>query len=167
MEKKMKKLDPNDLRELLWRTSLNQEEEAQLQAYLSAHPEADLREELRLNQVLNQLPDAPIASNFTSQVLRAIELEEIKISREHKRGWPAWRVGFGWVSRLVIAGFVFVAGVLTIHQVQTTKRAELAQSVEKVSHVASLPTDWLENFDTINRLNLPAPADEELLAALK
>jgi hypothetical protein len=57
-------------------------------------------------------------------------------------------------------------GLFTYQQFQASQRAEFAQSVQQVSHVAALPTDWLENFDTINR-NLPAPADEELLAALK
>lgn len=163
-----------NLKESSWQRRLTVEEEAQLQAHMVAHPEAeaDWREEIQLNQLLNQLRDAPLSSNFTSQVLRAIELEEVKISRE-KRGWPAWRVGFGWVSRLAIAGILFLGISFFSIQLQQhlrnqlQKRAEFAHSVEIVSQVAVLPTEWLENFDTISRMDRTAPADEELLAALK
>lgn len=163
----MKKVESDNLRDLLWRSRLTAEKEAQLQALMAAHPEAEAEEEVRLTQLLNQLPDAPIASNFTSQVMRAIDLEEAKISREHKRGWPARRVGFGWVSRLAVAGFAVFLGVLGLQQYQTSKRVQLAHSVEKVSIAAALPTEWLENFDTINQLSHAAPVDEELLAMLK
>lgn len=164
----MKKNESDNLRELAWRTRLNPEKEAQLHALTGAHPETEVEEEIRLTQLLNQLPDAPVASNFTSQVLRSIELEEAKISREHKRGWPARRVGFGWVSRLAVAGFAVLLGLMGLHHHHlSTKRAELAQSIEKVSLAGSLPTEWLENFDTINRLTQTAPVDEELLALLQ
>src|SRR5687767_7484999 len=118
----MKKLESNNLRESLWRSTLNPEKEAQLQAGLAAHSEAEaeFQEEVRLTQLLQQLPDAPLASNFTAQVLRAVELEETKISREHKRGWPAWWTGFGWVSRFAMAGFVLAAGLLTFQQVRVS-----------------------------------------------
>jgi hypothetical protein len=163
----MKKVESDNLRELLWRSRLTAEKEAQLQALRAGQPEAEAEEELRLNQFLNQLPDAPIASNFTSQVLRAIELEEVKISREHKRGWPARRVGFGWVSRLAVAGFCAFVGLLAINHHQFSKRVQLAHNIEQVTRVAALPTEWLENFETINQLSQTAPVDEELLAMLK
>ena len=166
----MKKNEPDNLRELSWRSTLTPEKETQLRARLAGHPEVEaaFQEEVRLTQLLGQLPDAPLPSNFTSRVLRAIEREEATVSREHKRGWPAWWTGFGWVSRFAMAGFVLAAGFLTIHQGNiSARRNQLAHSVETVSQVAALPTDWLANFDTINRLSQPVPADQELLAMLQ
>jgi anti-sigma factor RsiW len=162
----MKKSESGNLRDLGWRTKLSAKEEA----WLAANPEADahFREEQELTQLLGRLPDAPVSSNFTSQVLRRVELEQTKISREHKRGWPAWRVGFGWVSRLAIAGFVFAAGVFGLQRYgEFTQRSELAHSVGIVSQVATVPTEWLEDFETISRLNVSAPVDQELLAMLQ
>ena len=167
----MDEQEKKNLREAYWRSKLHSPKEAELAAKLTPHPEfeAEIREEAGLNQLLDQLPDAPVASNFTSLVLQAVKAEENRLSRE-KRGWPAWRVGFGWVSRLAIAGFSLVLGVLTFQQYQVARHAELTQfakSVEKVSHVATLPTEWLENFETIKHLSQPAVADEELLAMLQ
>ncbi len=157
---------PDNLRELKWKCTLNVAEETKVQAHLAAHPDekGEWQEETRLNELLGQLPDAPLPSNFTSRVLRAVEVENLKDSR--KRGWPAWRVGFGWVSRLAMAGFIFLASLLGLHQYQVTQRMELAHSVASISG-AALPAEWLQDFDTIKNLNTASAVDDELLAALK
>lgn len=155
-----------NLREQLWRCKVHSVEEDEITRAAGAESDADFREEAGLNFLLDQVPDAPVSSNFTSRILQAASLEESRISRE-QRGWPAWRVGFGWVSRLAIAGFSILIGVVSFHHYETAKRAQLAESVEKVSQVAAIPADWLENFDTIKHLSQPAVADEELLALLQ
>jgi hypothetical protein len=162
MDKSRKK----NLREQMWRCNVHSVEEAELTGAADAESGADFQEEAGLNYLLDQVPDAPISSNFTSRVLQAVALEEAKISRE-QRGWPAWRVGFGWVSRLAIAGFSILIGVVSFHEYQAIKRVQLAESVEQVSQVAALPADWLENFDTIKHLSQPPVADEDLLAMLQ
>jgi len=49
-------------------------EDAQLETYLASHPDERTfwDEELHLNQLLSQTPDAPVSSNFTARVLQAI-----------------------------------------------------------------------------------------------
>lgn len=164
----MKESGDSNLRELLWRSSLTPSEEARVKQLLEAQPdvELDLAEEAKLTQLLNRVPDAPVASNFTARVMRAVELEDLQRSRQ-KRGWPAWRVGFGWVSRLAMAGVVVAAGLLTFQHHSNTKRAEVAQSVANLSPVTVLPADWLRDFNTIQHLGSASPVDDELLAALQ
>src|SRR5262245_19120401 len=67
----------NELLEASWRRKLTAEEEAQLRAWLVAHPEAqaDWDEEALLTQQLERLPNAPLASNFTAQVMGKLELD--------------------------------------------------------------------------------------------
>lgn len=175
----MKKTQADILREEIWRTRLTPEKEArweeqveqveQMEGMEGRDAQRDLEEEMRLSLALGRLSQPPLSSNFTAQVLQRIELEEkrgerAKISREHKRGLPAWRVGFGWVSRLAMAGFLFLGGFLGF---QYHQRAQLAQSVAEISNAAVLPTDWLENFEVIHRLDRAAPVDEELLTMLQ
>ena len=52
------------LRELSWRRKLTDSEEAELRAWLAAHPEAQAgwEVEAELNQALGRLPDAPVSS---------------------------------------------------------------------------------------------------------
>ena len=162
----MKKEQADNLRDLKWKYTLNSAEEIQVQQYLSAHPDerAEWVEEARLNELLSGLPDAPLASNFTARVLQAVELESSKESR--KRVQPAWRVGLGWVSRLAMAGSIGLVTFVALHQHQASQRMQLAQSVARVS-TASLPPEWLQDFDTIKNLNKASAVDDELLAALK
>jgi hypothetical protein len=48
------------------------------------------------------------------------------------------------------------------------RRAQEAREVASVSRLAGLPSiDWLENFDTINRLNKVKVADDDLLTVLQ
>ncbi len=67
----------NRLRELSWRRKLTGAEEAELRAWLAAHPDAqaDWEAEAGLNAALGRLPDAPVPSNFTARVLQAVERE--------------------------------------------------------------------------------------------
>lgn len=165
----MNKDGHSELRELLWRSRLSQAEEGRVQQLLTECPADeldDLLKERSLNQLLDGLPDAPVSSNFTARVLRAVELEALQNSRG-QRGTPAWRVGFGWVSRLAMAGFFVLAGLFAINKHQENQRAELARSVATLSHVGAVPVEWLEDFDTIRNLNSATAVDDELLAALR
>ena len=159
------------LRELSWRRKLTDAEEAQLRAILAAHPEAqaDWEREAGLNQLLEQLPDVPVASNFTHRVLQAVEREAGGQSRaptaRRRLCWPS----FGWLPKAAVAAAVLCVGLLGYHHHRVTLRAQIAQSLPRVSSVISLssPEVW-ENFDAINRLSrTPPAADRELLALLK
>lgn len=157
------------LKESSWQRKLSPQEEAELDAYMVAHPEAraDWEAETGLNQLLDKLPDAPLSSNFTAQVLQAVQLEETRLSRVQKRGWTAWRTGFRWVFRSAIAGFAACLGLLGLHQYQLSQQVAMARNVEATVAIAP-KVEWLQDFDTIHQMsNVSSPADEELLAALK
>src|SRR5437016_5668750 len=64
--------------ETSWRRTLSASDEARLQEHLARHPEAQTiwAEEAGLNAVLCRAVAPPVSSNFTSQVMQAIEREE-------------------------------------------------------------------------------------------
>ncbi len=63
------------LLEMARRRPLTPEEEARVQSHLAASPSDRnaWEEEVGLTRLLHELPDAPLASNFTAQVLLALE----------------------------------------------------------------------------------------------
>ncbi len=81
------------LLEASWQRPLTPEEEAELQPYLAAHPEAQAEwdEDILLTQQLRQLPAAPLSSNFTALVLQAVKAEAGRPRRDATSfGWLAW-----------------------------------------------------------------------------
>src|SRR5687767_14898079 len=91
----------DQLLETAARRALTADEERQLRAFLAEQPSAAARweEETVLTRLLQRLPDAPLSSNFTAQVLLAVEHEERGRSRAPKVvRWFDWRrpaVGLG------------------------------------------------------------------------
>jgi hypothetical protein len=118
-----------------------------------------------LRELLARLPDAPVASNFTTRVLQAIELEETKAARSRNLFW-FWRV---LVPRLAGGAVAIVFAGLTLqHHELGAQRAALAKNVALVAEGPPLPSvDALKNFDAIQRMSQPQHADEELLALLQ
>ena len=160
----------NDLLEASWQRKLTAEEEAQLRGWLAAHPEKqpDWEEELALNQQLERLPNAPLASNFTAQVLGKLDLElrreEREAARPGKRAW--WRGLVPRFASVLLLGLLAGTGIV---QYREHQREEMADGLEHVAPIASvLQPDVLQNFDAIHHLgHVPAVSDEELLAALQ
>jgi hypothetical protein len=114
-----------------------------------------------LRELLSRLTDAPVSSNFTARVMRAVELEELQAART--RGWH-----WNWHSLLpraaATATVVIAAGFAFYQHEIYSQRVEIAKNVMLVaqSHLPSM--DALQNFDAIQRMSQPAHADEELLA---
>jgi hypothetical protein len=161
----------HQLREASWRRKLTDAEEAQLRAFLAAHPAAqtDWESETGLNQLLAQLSDVPVASNFTARVLQAVEREAGEQARARKTRRKMWWPTLGWLPKAAVAAIALCVVLLSYHHHRVTVRTQIAQSLPKVSSVISLssPEVW-ENFDAINQLSrTPPPADRELLALLK
>ena len=157
----------NRLRELSWQRKLTGNEEAELQAWLSGHPEArtDWETEARLNTALGRLPDAPVASNFTARVLQAIEREAAAQARP-AGGWTWLRLR--WMPRTAFAATVVGAGLLSYLLIQDAERKRLAESVAVFSDVSSLPSpEILQDFDAIRASDPAAGWDEQLLTVLK
>ena len=161
----------NDLLEASWQRKLTVEEETQLRGWLAAHPEkqAEWEEELSLNQQLERLPNAPLASNFTAQVLGKLDLELSREEREVSRpgkftSW--WR---GLVPRFASVLLLAVLAGTAVVQYREHQREEMADGLKVVAPVASVlqPEAW-QNFEAIHHLgHVPTVSDEELLAALQ
>jgi anti-sigma factor RsiW len=153
------------LRELSWRRKLTAAEEAELRAWLAAHPDAqtEWEDENALTAALGQVPEVPVASNFTARVLQAVERDATV-----RRPRPAWRLWPArWLPGAAFAGSLVGAGLVCYLVIQNGERKKLADSVAAVAEVSSLPSpDILEDFDAI-RVSDPTPTpDEPLLLAL-
>ena len=153
--------------EASWRRPLSAEEQAQLDVWLATRPDAQAAWEADcgLNQLLGQLPNAPVASNFTAQVLGAIDREQASSARQ-----PSWNDRVQrWFHRPAprIAWALLLVGVIGFgyHRHQTTVRNEMAQGLSVMASVATLSDPAaLQDFEAIQRLS--ASEDEELFAVL-
>ena len=155
--------------ETSWRRPLTADEQARLDAWLATRPEgrAAWETECGLNQLLGQLPDAPLASNFTSQVLQAVKRESVsKARRPSLLDWVAQ-----WFRRPAprVAWALLLVGALWFgyERHQTTERGEMAQGLSVLANVATLSDPAvLEDFEAIQRLSQTAPGDDEELYAV-
>jgi anti-sigma factor RsiW len=162
----------NELRTASWRRRLAPAEEARVNAYLAAHPEGqnDWEEDLALTRQLQELPDVPVPSNFTSLVLQAIDAERVQQSGfgAHSRGWQRWLKRL--TPRLAFAALALSLGATSLWKYeQIHTRKQVAAAVERFVKVTNLPgPEVLEDFDAIQQLQAVSfSTDNELLAALR
>ncbi|HEY0550762.1 MAG TPA: hypothetical protein VGF13_14245 [Verrucomicrobiae bacterium] len=159
----MKDVRNDEFIRLSMKPVLSPDDEARLEAFLAAHPEARTtwEEERALGRALQALPDVPVSSNFTARVMEALDLEEAREARKKPswfpRGWP--RLGWATVTALV--------AVLGVQEWRSIKQAQLMKDVTLVSsNIPQLPTaEVLRDFDAIQQL--PSVSDDELLIALR
>jgi len=160
-----------ELRDASWRRKLTPAEEARVQAHLAAHPkaQAEWEDDLVLTRALQDLPDVPLSSNFTSLILQAVDSQNVS-----QPGGAALKGRWsGWVGRLAprfaLAAVVAAIGITSLHEYQSHTRKQLASDVERFVTVANLPDpEVLEDFDAIQRLQPVAfSKDDDLLAALQ
>lgn len=157
------------LRETGRRRKLTETEAAESRAWLAAHPEArsDWETEAQLSQALAELRDVSVASNFTARVLQAVAQETVGAA-PRRLAWRLWWRAWGWVPKAALVALVIGVGLFSHFHHQVVKRLELAQSVEVLANVKSLPSpEILADFDTIRRLGRTPPADKDLLALMK
>lgn len=156
------------LLETSWRRELTPAEQAELEARLADRPEARAAWETdaALSRLLRRLPDASPSSNFTAQVLRAVEVEAAS-RRSHARWWESWFRPV-W-PRLAWGVAVLALAAVAVHHHRQTSRARLARELARMSVVVSLPSvEVFQDFEPIRRLShVPAASDEDLLAALQ
>jgi hypothetical protein len=166
----------NELRAASWRRRLTSTEEAEMQTHLAAHPAAqvDWEEDLALTRQLQELPDAPLPSNFTARVLLAVEVEETTWQPSpHWLGiW--WR---GWsgrlVPRLALLGLVVASGLVGFSRYHDYARNQVARDVGKFLQVANIPghgpgPQFFADFEAIQQLRaVSVSTDDDLLAALR
>ena len=161
--------DPfHKLLEASWQRELSPAEQAELRAWLAAHPEAraDWEADAALNRALDGLPDAPMPSNFTARVLLAVELETAAAQRQPiiNRSW-LWR---SLLPKAALAAVFVGMSVMAFREALYQKEQRFARGLKTVSAVAALPgPDILKDFDAIQQLQPTPPPDIELLALLQ
>ncbi|MBI4660190.1 MAG: hypothetical protein HY735_15225 [Verrucomicrobia bacterium] len=139
------------------------------------HREPAWEEEIRLNEILRRLPDAPLSSNFTARVLREVERElQASARRPGLAKWGRFAEVLrwsGWGPKLVALAAIASVASISIYQHRIAVREEMARSVAAFSNVAAGQSmELLLNFEAIKRLpDMPKnhEVDVELLAALR
>lgn len=144
-------------------------EEAELEAWLSRHPQfrSAVEEERALNQLLGALPDPSVSTNFTSRVLARTRLTLAAPPAPAFR----WKELFRgrWSPQLAAVTAALALGFFAHHQHQVAARKALARDLAEISRLAgSTPVELLRNFEAIQRLNqVPQESELELIAALR
>jgi anti-sigma factor RsiW len=155
---------------LRWGRDWSPEDEALLRSFLAANPgeQRALEDDLSLNKLLKQLPDARVSSNFTAQVMRAVQEQDR--SKPVRGGWLREFMPGKWRARLASATLLLGIGLFSYqhHQLTTTRKA-MAQSVAALSEVAMVSGfEALQDFEAIERLSqVRHDIDFELIVALQ
>lgn len=118
-------------------------------------------EELALEDCLGRLPQPEVSSNFTAQVMAAIEREE-RSSKRRRPGWAERLRRLVWRPQVIFAGAAGLALVVT-WQFRVFERQRLAEDVVMVIRAAEAPqaaqlsgVETLQDFDAI-QLATPRP----------
>jgi len=157
------------IKEAGWRRTLSGDEEAALQKFLAAHPEAREAwgEEAALTRLMERLPAVPVSSNFTARLLQAVQMTPVRHT------WRDWFAPARWLpeslaGRVAMCSMMVCVTLFSFREYQVIHRVRMAREVASVSRVATLPSmEWLKDFDTINGISQVKVADDELLAALE
>lgn len=160
----------DDLVRLSLKREPTAEDSARIEAVLAAHPEFRERweEDVAAASLLRVLPDIPLSSNFTSQVMEAIELDSRAAERAGVRPWVKFLQRFRFrlaTAAVVIAGAL---GVTYQHHVMEERRAAVEAVRAISSDLAVLPNpEVLKDFEVINQIRqVSAGSDDDLLIAL-
>ncbi len=159
------------LQDVLLRRELNAGEEQTLALWLAQHPEAlaGWPEDVALSRALRRLPDVPVPSNFTSQVLDEIRRDHaisVRKRESHPSPWPRLRPR-AWISAASTVAVIAVALGGWEWNVRR-QQAEFSHDITQLRALADVPQEVLEDFDAIQRFGQSSPAvDFELLAALQ
>ena len=155
----------NDLKERSWRRRLSPAESDALRRMLAgdARATSDWEQEEALNRLLEQLPAAPMASsNFTARVMASA-----RAAQAPARDNEPWFFQNIW-ARLAAGAAMACVGFFSYQEYHAAQVAREAREVAAASRLAALPpVDWLNNFDTIQRLDKVKVADDELLSTLE
>ncbi len=156
------------LRETAWRRKLTAAEQAELHAYLAAHPQlqSDWALEAALSDALTRLPDTLVPSNFAARVLQAVDRESVVSTDTHPLRWRwSWRV---LLPRLAVTAAVAALGLIAFEHYEASRRAALAKHLVAVYGGKPLPSlEELNNFEAIRRLNAAPQSDRDLLSSLQ
>lgn len=160
------------LLEIRARRPLQPGEQDKLRTWFHEHPEdRELwEEEEALSAFLDDLPETPVSSNFTSRVWQQIEMDAREPAPRPQFNLVRFLAGT-WlrVPRIAWTCAIILALGISLGQFQTQKRELLAESIVPVVELAQVPSvEMLQDFDVINTLSEPmVSGDLELLLALE
>src|SRR5688572_27110742 len=117
------------------RRKLTPEEEARLQACLAHDPQARAvwEEEMALSQLLNGLPDAPLASNFTAQVLQAVDRDSRQHRHRHAPKLLRWLGLRRPAQQRAAACLLVVLAGLGYWQFESVRREKMALALHRLA----------------------------------
>ena len=166
-EASMQDAEYQRLKETGWRRRLTAAERVRMRELLAAHPELQesWEQEAALNGLLRRMPSAVVSSNFTARVVQAAQRLPAKPTWRRRLEMFPW-LPVAWFPRVALAGAMVCCGVFTCHEYELLHRARLAHELVRDS-VLVPSVNWLENFDTIDRMNKVKVADDDLLAVLQ
>jgi anti-sigma factor RsiW len=153
------------IRDIAWRRRLTPAEQAELQAWLVTHPEAQAEVELDavLDAALASRATPSVSSNFTARVMQAIEAETKREIRPAVQAKPWWH---RLVPRVAVAALIIAICGLVYRQNLIAKQNELARAAKEIAVAQALSSATvIQDFEVIRSLT-PATmvADENLLA---
>jgi hypothetical protein len=120
-----------------------------------------------LNRLLEQMPAAPVSSNFTARVVACARAGERASARREEEAAVPWIFRSFW-ARCVAGTAMVCAGFLSFQGYQAAHRTNEAREIAAASQLAALPPmDWWNDFDTIQRLDKVNVADDDLLSVLE
>ncbi len=162
----MNEHEQNELWEKSLRGRLTPKEQAQLESWLAARPDlrAQWEEEVALCQMIRQLPDAPVSSNFTALVMQAVAQEERAAQRAEAPvadGFMVWlRKHFAQLT--ASTAVVALAAVLAVQQQHQPPQAvtapdakqAMAEQIKELAKVGPVPSvDLLMDYEPIRRMS--------------
>ncbi|MBM3847570.1 MAG: hypothetical protein FJ405_14960 [Verrucomicrobia bacterium] len=168
----MNELELKQLLEDSWKRPLTQSEVGTIRDWVKAHParQAEVEQELALSGVIHRLPDAPVSSNFNSQVWQKIEASDRADQRSRSRSPSSlesiWR---RWVPRLAGGLAILTVTILVLKQPGDGSSKQAASGLAAAAVQAEgLDPAMFEDFEAIRTLAESDTAlDVELLAALQ
>ncbi|MDB6129110.1 MAG: hypothetical protein JWM04_217 [Verrucomicrobiales bacterium] len=159
-----------ELKEQSWIRELTSTEKAELQSFLSEHPElqSEWEGDVCLTELLEHESLVVPSSNFTSLVMKEVLRLDKARNRRPQSLWTHFITG-RWIPRVSLAAVAALVLFLSVHQYQQNARAEMALSVDRMMKVVTVPQmEWLQDFEAINCLQVPPPStDDGLMQALE
>ena len=140
-----------------------------MRKFLAEKPSAteEWEREGALNRLLEQMPAAPVSSNFTARVVACARAGERASTRREEETAVPWIFRSFW-ARCVAGTAMVCAGFFSFQEYQVTHRAREAREIAAASQLAALPPmEWWNDFDTIQRLDKVNVADDDLLSVLE
>src|SRR5580658_9169542 len=130
MKTSMQNAENQNLKEASWRRPLTAVERTRLRELLAAHPEwqESWNEDAALNGLLRRLPGAAVSTNFTARVVQAASRAPAKPAWRRRLELFPWLSG-DWVPRAALGVAMVCCGLLSFHQYQAMRRAQVAREV--------------------------------------